>query len=498
MQSHSTTDLFNILLRSLGGVTVVASLFLIIRAAAYAFLSTPARFEPKRRFTLLANTITLFALAYLARGPAERILGAVGRTISRLAFFIEPGWLERALVALYYTAASTLGLLALLQIIGILYHFAESRIQHTEYTIGIPGTHPRLLSTGLHFVNRLVRAALLVIVLLAYVPLVFSFFPATQMLVGATQNYLDRPAHDVVVAIVDYLPNLGYLLVIFALGWALFRANDVVFQALARGQVVFPAFHAEWADPTRRLVRGLLYAFVLMISFPYLPGANSKFFSGFSIFAGVLVTFGSSGAVGNLIAGVVLIYTRAFHVGEVVRIGEHIGEVIERSLIVTRIRTFVNEEITFPNGTVLAGAVVNYSARAGQEGLALRVTAGIGYDVDWRRVHALMIDAARATEHIRQEPAPWVLQIGLGDYAVQYELRAYTDAPLLLDLTYSLLRQKVLDAFNRAGVEIMTPSIFAHRDASDLAIPAEQFPERPIPHPFPVSVHNTEPPQNKK
>src|SRR5262249_32155287 len=154
--------------------------------------------------------------------------------------------------------------------------FAESRIRHTEYTIGIPGTHPRLLSTGLHFVNNLVRAALFVLVLLVYVPAVLSFFPGTHMVVKATQDYLDKPAHDATVAIVDYLPNLGYLLVIFALAWTLLRANDVVFNALARGQVVIRGFHIEWADPTRRLLRGLLYAFVLMISFPYLPGANSK------------------------------------------------------------------------------------------------------------------------------------------------------------------------------------------------------------------------------
>jgi len=498
MQPSSTTDLINILLRGLFGLILLGSIFLGLRAAAYTFLGTPARFAPKRRLVLLANTIIVFALVYLVRGMAERILGALGRVVSRMAVFIEPGWPETALVALYYTAASTLGLLALLQLIGLLYHFLEAQIKHTEYAAGIPGTHPRLLSTGLHLVNRLVRGALFVAVVLAYVPLILSFFPRTRMVVSAIQDYLERPAHDAIVAMVDYLPNLGYLVVIFALAWVLFRANDAVFSALARGQLVIRGFHAEWAEPTRKLVRGLLFAFVLMISFPYLPGANSKFFSGFSIFAGVLVTFGSSGAVGNLIAGVVLIYTRAFHVGEVVRISDHIGEVVERSLIVTRIRTFVNEEITFPNGTVLAGAVVNYSARAEREGLALRVTAGIGYDVDWRAVHALMIEAARNTPHIRQAPAPWVLQIALGDYAVQYELRAYTDAPLLLDLTYSLLRQNVLDAFNRAGVEIMTPSIFAHRDASELAVPKEQFPERPTPRPFPVTVRNAGSPENKK
>jgi small-conductance mechanosensitive channel len=142
--------------------------------------------------------------------------------------------------------------------------------------------------------------------------------------------------------------------------------------------------------------------------------------------------------------------------------------------LVTRLLTPENEEVSIPNGTVLSSSVLNYSARA-REGVELRITAGIGYDVDWRKVHQLMIDGARATEYVLTEPAPQVYQTALGDYAVNYELRALTDQPAFMFLTLSALRRNVLDAFNRAGVEIMTPSILAHRDASNLAVPPEQF-----------------------
>jgi hypothetical protein len=62
---------------------------------------------------------------------------------------------------------------------------------------------------------------------------------------------------------------------------------------------------------------------------------------------------------------------------------------------------------------------------------------------------------------------------------VTYELRAFTRDADAMFQTLSELRANVLDAFNRAGVEIMTPSILAHRDASQLAVPLEQFPDRP-------------------
>jgi small-conductance mechanosensitive channel len=173
----------------------------------------------------------------------------------------------------------------------------------------------------------------------------------------------------------------------------------------------------------------------------------------------------------------------------VVTIGENTGVVIEKNLLVTRLRTFENEEVSIPNGNVLATSVRNYSAGA-KEGLILRVTAGIGYDVDWRKVHDLMMEGARATERIATEPAPHVFQSALGDYAVNYELRAYTNEPAYMLRTLSILRANVLDAFNRAGVEIMTPSILAHRDASNLAVPQDQFPNRPKPSGIAVEVRS--------
>ena len=239
-------------------------------------------------------------------------------------------------------------------------------------------------------------------------------------------------------------------------------------------------FLPEWANPTYRLVRTLYLLFLLMVTYPYLPGSKSQFFQGFSVFLGALITFGSTSTIGNIVSGTVLTYTRAFRIGDVVTIGDTTGLVIEKNLLVTRLRTSKNEEVSIPNGNVLATSVLNYSARA-KEGLVLSVTAGIGYDVDWRTVHRLMLDGARATERILAEPAPQVFQAALGDYAVNYELRVYTDTPTSMFLTLSALRANVLDAFNRAGVEIMTPSILAHRDASNLAVPLEQFPNRTKP-----------------
>jgi small-conductance mechanosensitive channel len=209
--------------------------------------------------------------------------------------------------------------------------------------------------------------------------------------------------------------------------------------------------------------------------FPYLPGAGSDAFKGVSLFVGVLFSLGSSGAVGNIVAGVVLTYTNAFRVGDRVQIGETVGDVVERTMLVTRVRTIKNVDITIPNGTVLASQVINFTTQAADRGLILHSTVTIGYDVPWRQVHELLIAAAGATENVLAEPAPFVLQTSLDDFYVSYQINAYTELPAVMAQTYSLLHQNIQDRFNEAGVEIMSPHYGALRDGNQATIPADHL-----------------------
>ena len=239
---------------------------------------------------------------------------------------------------------------------------------------------------------------------------------------------------------------------------------------------------------TYKLCRTILFLFVLMVSFPYLPGANSAFFRGFSVFVGALVTFGSCGVIGNLLAGILLTYARALKVGDVVRIEGVYGKVTEKTLLVTRILAAGNEMIAIPNSKVMTDSVTNFSSHGLCQGVAVSVEATIGYDVDWRTVHKLLLDGARRTEEIATDPAARVLERSFGNYSVDYELRAWTKTSEGIFETYAALRRNVLDTFADGGVEIMTPTILAHRDASELAVPTERFPNRPRPQGIRIAV----------
>jgi len=183
------------------------------------------------------------------------------------------------------------------------------------------------------------------------------------------------------------------------------------------------------------------------------------------VFLGVLFTFGSSGSLSNLIAGLVLTYMRSFRIGDRIKVGSDTGDVVEKGLLVTRIRTPKNEIISIPNSNALNSNLINYSSEAAGQGLIVYAGISIGYDAEWRQVHQLLLNAARATDKLEKDPPPFVLQTALDDFYVSYQINAYTKYPKLIASIYSELFQNIQDQFNEAGVQIMSPHYEADREA---------------------------------
>jgi len=175
---------------------------------------------------------------------------------------------------------------------------------------------------------------------------------------------------------------------------------------------------------------------------------------------------------------------RAFSIGDRVRIGEVTGDIVEKSLLVTRIRTTKNEIVSIPNSTVIGNHTTNFSSDAPEKGLIIHTTVTIGYDVPWRQVHDLLIHAALATDMVEKEPPPFVLQTSLDDFSVSYQINAYTKVPNKQAHLYSLLHQQIQDKFNEAGVEIMSPHYNALRDGNSVTIPPDHLPKDYTAPPF--------------
>ena len=280
--------------------------------------------------------------------------------------------------------------------------------------------------------QKLARGILIIILVYTYLQYVLSRFVWTRPLAGQLLDLTLGPLRTIGLSLWNYLPNLFFLLVLWILTRYVLKFFRFVFMEIDRGRIVIPGFYPDWATPTFKIVRVLVVAFTLVVAFPYIPGSDSPAFKGVSIFLGVLFSLGSTSAVANIVAGVILTYMRSFRVGEVVRIQDTVGLVISHSLLVTRLRTPKNLEVTIPNSTILGTHVINYSVEAKQGKLILPTSITIGYDTPWRQVHALLQMAADKTPGILKDPRPFVLQSALNDFYVTYELNVYSTAPELM------------------------------------------------------------------
>lgn len=327
------------------------------------------------------------------------------------------------------------------------------------------------------FLVRTLQFIALIILAYLYITFAFGLFEFTRTWAATLFSYITDPLWTALLAFVNYLPNLFYIAIISFITYNLLKLIRLIFTEVGKESISVPGFYSEWAEPTYKIVRFLVLAFAAIVIFPYLPGSDSPFFQGISVFLGILFSLGSSSAISNIVAGVVLTYMRPFKIGDRVKIADTMGDVVEKTLLVTRVRTVKNVDITIPNSMVLGSHIINYSSSSSDKGLILHTTVTIGYDVPWKQVHALLISAASATTHILNEPAPFVLQTSLDDFYVSYELNAYTNEPGKMSRIYSELHGHIQDKFNEAGVEILSPHYGAHRDGNQVTIPQNYLPK---------------------
>jgi len=325
--------------------------------------------------------------------------------------------------------------------------------------------------------GTVIRWLLVIAIVEAYVTIILGFFSFTRNISHAMTDWLFATLGLLATSVLAYLPNLLVIALIGAVASQVLRLITMVFEEIGKGNLSMDGFYPDWARPTAKLIRMLVVLLVVVVVFPYLPGSKSPAFQGISIFAGVLLSLGSSSAVANAIAGIILTYMRSFLVGDWVKIGDTIGEVVERNMLVTRILTPKQEIITIPNATVMGGSVMNYTREAKNAGVIFHTLVTIGYDAPWKTVHQLLIGAAVATEHVLRHPEPFVLQTALNDFYVSYELNAYTDTPRQMQFIYSQLHQNIQDLFNEAGVEICSPHFSSLRDGNTVAIPQQYIPQ---------------------
>lgn len=387
---------------------------------------------------------------------------------------------QRILLRIVYGILGLLALALVIWLVGKAFRMALSSLEknkekllknfsYKDYTFLSAEQEMR----GIVMIINVLRWVVNVVLVYLALSVIFSIFPMTRSWANLLLDYVRRPIIAILIAVKDFLPNLFTIIVIVLVMRYFIKFVKYIFQEIDAEKLKIPDFHADWAMPTYGIVRVLLYAFMLVLIFPYLPGSDSNVFRGVSVFIGLLISFGSSSAISNMVAGLVITYMRPFKIGDRIKIGDISGSVVEKNLLVTRLQTIKNEEITIPNSTLLSSNTMNYSAMAHKEGLLIHTTITIGYDVPWRIMHQTLITAAKKTSCIKESPEPFVIQTALEDFYVAYQINAYTADARKMVLILSELHQNIQDECNARGIEIMSPHYRAMRDGNTSTIPSE-------------------------
>jgi small-conductance mechanosensitive channel len=317
-------------------------------------------------------------------------------------------------------------------------------------------------------INQLVKIIRFLIIFILSASLILyllDLFPWTKSIRVFITDIFINPLRTFGLGIYTFLPSLAFLIIIFLATRYILKLVDLLTSGVANGTMVIKNFDAEWAKPTARILRICIIAFAVVVSYPYIPGSGTNAFKGISVFIGLIFSLGSSSFIGNLIAGYSMTYRRAFKKGDLIKAGEHIGFVEEQQILVTRLRSFKNEEIVIPSSVLLNSNILNYSRRSKESGVILHTKVGIGYETPWRQVDAMLMLAAERTEGLLKEPAPFVLKESLGDFAVNYEINAYCHDTSNILFIYNSLHQNILDVFNENDVQIMTPAYMKDPEA---------------------------------
>ena len=309
-----------------------------------------------------------------------------------------------------------------------------------------------IIEVVLRMVKYFITAALLIL----SIPFVFSFFGATSRFASLLFGYILDPIKDIAISFVMYIPNLFKIIIFVIITRYVIKALKFFSIQIEKEKLRIPGFYTEWAAPTYKIFQVLLWAFTVAIVYPYLPGSDSQAFRGVSVFVGIIFSIGSSSAIGNLVAGLVITYMRPFKIGDRVNIKDITGFVVEKNLMVVRLKTHKNEYVTFPNLIILGSNIINYntSSDEDEEGLIIFAEVTFGYSTPWQTVHDILINAALATEHVQKKPKPFVLQTKLDDFYACYQINCYTKDVAMVPRIYTMLYENIQNGFREFGLDL--------------------------------------------
>ena len=171
---------------------------------------------------------------------------------------------------------------------------------------------------------------------------------------------------------------------------------------------------------------------------------------------GTIIGFASMNTIGNAIAGIIVVLSKPFQIGDRILFNEEFADVVAIDLIYTRMKTLDNVLISIPNQQLLTTKIDNY----GKKNIVRRsCSITVGYEVTSEKIEKLLLEAAIRVEGVLKEPKPYVLVTKLLNFSVEYTLYVFANQIKSLPVIESNLKRKVLEVYAKNGIDLTTPNL---------------------------------------
>ena len=197
---------------------------------------------------------------------------------------------------------------------------------------------------------------------------------------------------------------------------------------------------------------------IVVAQFGYSVGLVAGFLA---LAGGTIIGFASMSTIGNAIAGIIVMVSRPFRIGDRILFNGQFADVLAVDLIYTRMRTLDNVLISVPNQQLLTSEIDNYGKKTTVR-RSCSVTAG--YELTSEQVEKALLEASGMLEGVLKEPKPYVWITGFLDFAVEYTLYIFVNQIRKLPEIDANLKRAVLLTCKRHGIDIRTPRLIQRID----------------------------------
>ncbi len=257
--------------------------------------------------------------------------------------------------------------------------------------------------------------------------------------------------------LVSIVVIIAVIIVYFTLNYFLNRAADLL--KLNKGQL----------KGVRSIIKMILIVIAIIIVLFQFSSINGAAAGAISVVVGTVIGFSSRNTISNAIAGIILLSARPFKIGDRISISQDnslLGDVVEITLIYTKIKTIRNELVTVPNQSLLQNQIINYS---GFQYLIVAVEVGIVYREDRNEIKSLLLEAISNTYGIISDnPKPYVILKRFDNFAAVFEVRGYTKRSNEFLRIQSDIRENIYDLFQKSGIDLTIPQAQINVDSSNM------------------------------